>query len=42
MEAVQAGQRGGGSIAGADRKGIGLIAGVRTRVGSGGLEIGFG
>jgi hypothetical protein len=38
MEAVHAGGRGGGSIAGAGRKGIGLIAGARTAVGSGGVD----
>jgi hypothetical protein len=43
MAAVQARERGGGSIAGADRKGIGVIRGARTTAESGGgLEIGFG
>jgi hypothetical protein len=36
MEAVRAWQRGGGSIAGAGRKGIGLITGARTTTGLGG------
>lgn len=35
MEAVQAGGVGGGSIAGAGRKGIGVIAGARVVIGLG-------